>query len=42
MKVVRDVDKDGFVRVAGPLQDTIATGLGPHAVEILQIIRTIE
>ena len=42
VKIVRDVDKAGFVQVAGPLQDKIATGLGPHAVEILQIIRTIE
>ena len=42
VKIVRDVDKDSFIKVAFPLQDKIAGELGPHAVQILQIIRTIQ
>lgn len=42
VKIVRDVDKDSFIRIAFPLQDKIAAELGPHALEILQIIRTIQ
>ena len=42
VKIVRDVDKDSFIRIALPLQDKIAGELGPHAIEILQIIRTIQ
>ncbi|MDA8250807.1 MAG: TRAP transporter substrate-binding protein [Rhodospirillales bacterium] len=34
-----DVDKSGFIKVAEPLQDKIAAGLGPHAVEILHLVR---
>jgi tripartite ATP-independent transporter DctP family solute receptor len=39
VKFVTDVDKSGFVRVVEPLQDKIAAELGPHAVEILKLIR---
>jgi TRAP-type transport system periplasmic protein len=39
VKVVKDVDTSGFVKVATPLQDSLAKGLGPHAVEILTLIR---
>ena len=42
VRIVSDVDKESFIQVAFPLQDKIATDLGPHAVEILQIIRTIQ
>jgi TRAP-type transport system periplasmic protein len=35
------VDKSGFAEIAEPIQDQIAKQLGPHAVEILQIIRSI-
>jgi len=35
------VDKSGFIKAAEPLQDKIAAGLGPHAVEIVKIIRDI-
>ena len=42
VKIVRDVDKDSFIQVAFPLQDKIASDLGPNAVEILQVIRTIQ
>ena len=41
VKFVADVDKAGFIKIATPLQDQIAAGLGPHAVKILQICRTI-
>lgn len=33
------VDKTGFIKDAEPLQDKIAAGLGPHAVEILHLVR---
>jgi tripartite ATP-independent transporter DctP family solute receptor len=42
VKFVKDVDKSGFIKTAQPIQDEIAKGLGPHAVEILGIIRAIE
>jgi len=42
VKFVTDVDKSGFIQVAEPLQDKIATDLGPHATEILQICRSIQ
>ncbi len=42
VKFVTDVDKTGFIKVAEPLQDKIAAGLGPHAVEILAICRSIQ
>ena len=42
VKFVKDVDKRGFVNTAAPIQDEIAKHLGPHAEEILGIIRGIE
>ena len=33
VKVVSDVDKESFIKIAEPLQDKLAEGLGPHAVE---------
>ena len=42
VKFVLDVDKSGFIKDATPLQDQIAAGLGPHAVEILAICRSIQ
>jgi tripartite ATP-independent transporter DctP family solute receptor len=41
VKVVTDVDKAGFIKIAEPLQQKIAQGLGPHAEKILQICRSI-
>ena len=41
VKVVSDVDKESFIKIAEPLQDKLAEGLGPHAVKILQITRSI-
>jgi tripartite ATP-independent transporter DctP family solute receptor len=42
VKVVTDVDKESFIKLAEPLQDKLAEGLGPHAVKILQITRSIK
>jgi tripartite ATP-independent transporter DctP family solute receptor len=42
VKFVKDVDKSGFEKVAAPIQDQIAKQLGPHAVEILGIVRSIQ
>jgi tripartite ATP-independent transporter DctP family solute receptor len=42
VKFVTDVDKSGFVKLATPLQDQIAQSLGPHAVKILAICRSIQ
>ncbi len=36
VKFVTDVDKASFIKIAEPLQDKLAEGLGPHAVKILQ------
>jgi len=42
VRFVADVDKAGFIKVAQPLQDQIAAGLGPHAVKVLAICRSIQ
>jgi TRAP-type C4-dicarboxylate transport system substrate-binding protein len=42
VKVVTEVDKAGFIKVAEPLQEKLAKSLGPHAEKILQICRSIE
>jgi hypothetical protein len=42
VKFVSDVDKSGFIKAATPLQDKIAADLGPHAVKILEICRSIQ
>ena len=36
------VDKESFIRIARPLQDRIARQLGPHAVEILGLVRAVQ
>ena len=41
VKVVTDVDKASFIKIAEPLQDKLAKGLGPHAEKILQVCRSI-
>jgi len=38
VKVVTDVDKSGFVKIATPYQDKLAKDLGPHAVKIKDLI----
>ena len=42
VKVVANVDKASFIKIAEPLQDKLAKGLGPHAEKILQVCRSIE
>jgi TRAP-type C4-dicarboxylate transport system substrate-binding protein len=39
---VTDVDKTGFRAIAEPLQEQTAKSLGPHAVKILALIRSIQ
>ena len=41
VKVVTDVDKSGFVKVADPYLDKMAKELGPHAAKIEQLIGSI-
>src|SRR6266702_3909643 len=41
VKIVTDVDKSGFIKIAAPLQDKLAKDLGPHAVKIKDLIRAI-
>jgi TRAP-type C4-dicarboxylate transport system substrate-binding protein len=42
VKVVEGVDKSGFAKAAQPVQDQLATELGPHAVKILKMIRDVK
>ncbi|HBK09349.1 MAG TPA: C4-dicarboxylate ABC transporter substrate-binding protein [Acetobacteraceae bacterium] len=42
VKFVGDVDKSGFIAAAKPLQDKIASDLGPHATKILEICRSVQ
>ena len=42
VKFVTDVDKSGFVKIAEPIQDKTAAALGPHAMEILQLVRAVK
>ena len=42
VKIVDDVDKSGFIAAAQPIQDQLAKELGPHAVEVVGVIRGIE
>ena len=41
VKVVRDVDKSGFMAAAKPIQEQLAKELGPNAVKILDLIRNV-
>jgi TRAP-type transport system periplasmic protein len=41
VKIVTDVDKSGFQKVADPYLDKMSTELGPHATKIKDIIRGI-
>ena len=42
VKFVTDVDKSGSRRSPYPIQDTTAKELGPHAVKILELIRSVQ
>jgi len=41
VKIVADVDKAGFQKIADPYLDKLAKDLGPHAEKIKDLIRTI-
>ncbi|MEA2930433.1 MAG: TRAP-type transport system periplasmic protein [Hyphomicrobiales bacterium] len=41
VKVVNDVDKSGFQKIADPYLDKLSKELGPHAVKIKDIIRGV-
>jgi tripartite ATP-independent transporter DctP family solute receptor len=42
VKVVDGVDKTGFMKAAAPIQDQLATELGPHAVKLLKLVREVQ
>jgi TRAP-type C4-dicarboxylate transport system substrate-binding protein len=42
VKVVTDVDKSGFVKVAGPYLEKMSKDLGQHAVKIQQLISGVK
>jgi TRAP-type C4-dicarboxylate transport system substrate-binding protein len=42
VKVVADVDKSGFIKVAAPYLDKLAKELGPHAVKIKDLVGAIK
>lgn len=41
VKIVTDVDKAGFIKVAAPYLDKLAQELGPHAVKIKDLIGVV-
>jgi TRAP-type transport system periplasmic protein len=42
VKVVKTVDKTGFMAVSKPIQDKLATDLGPNAVKVLGMVRNVQ
>ena len=42
VKVVKDVDKSGFAEISKPIQDKLASDLGPHAVKVLGLVRNVK
>jgi tripartite ATP-independent transporter DctP family solute receptor len=41
VKIVTDVDKSGFIKIADPYLDKLARELGPHAEKVKDLIRAI-
>jgi hypothetical protein len=41
VKVVKNVDKTGFAQISKPIQDKLAKDLGPHAVKVLELVRSV-
>ena len=41
VKIVNEVDKSGFQKVADPYLDKMSAELGPHAMKITNLIRGI-
>lgn len=42
VKVVKNVDKSGFMQISKPIQDKLANDLGPHAVKVLALVRNVK
>jgi TRAP-type transport system periplasmic protein len=42
VKVVTDVDKSGFIKVASPYLEKMAKDLGPHAAKIQQLVSAVK
>jgi tripartite ATP-independent transporter DctP family solute receptor len=42
VKVINNVDKSGFIKIAQPHLDQLSKQLGPHAVKVEQLIRAIQ
>ncbi len=42
VKIVTDVDKSGFQKIADPYLDSISKELGPHAVKVKDLIRALK
>jgi TRAP-type C4-dicarboxylate transport system substrate-binding protein len=42
VKVVKDVDKSGFSQISKPIQDKLASDLGPNAVKVLGLVRNVQ
>jgi TRAP-type C4-dicarboxylate transport system substrate-binding protein len=42
VKVVINVDKSGFAQISKPIQDKLASDLGPHAVKVLNLVRNVK
>jgi TRAP-type transport system periplasmic protein len=42
VKVVKTVDKSGFMQISKPIQDKLAKDLGPHAEKVLQLVRNVK
>jgi tripartite ATP-independent transporter DctP family solute receptor len=42
VKVVKTVDKSGFMGISKPIQDKLASDLGPNAVKVLGMVRNVQ
>jgi tripartite ATP-independent transporter DctP family solute receptor len=42
VKIVKDVDKSGFQQISKPIQDKLAKDLGPNAVKVLELVRSVK
>jgi tripartite ATP-independent transporter DctP family solute receptor len=42
VKVVKNVDKSGFSQISKPIQDKLASDLGPNAVKVLALVRNVK
>jgi tripartite ATP-independent transporter DctP family solute receptor len=42
VKIVKTVDKSGFAQISKPIQDQLAKDLGPNAVKVLGLVRSIQ